>query len=276
MNIRVAILCLFSPEHAEEYLRDYESQRRTWATHGGENFKVFWIVGDPLAEKARVDDSILYVPCNDNDLIQKTLSALDYLHEVDIFDFYVRSNTSTYFFLNLLGKQISNLIKHNIHFAGFPLGVSLRGSQKTGIYCSGAGILFSKEAAEVLLENREDLRYGPDDVAISNVLKKFYKPYWFYRADLELLPICWKSSVLRLKNPANSFLTSELMYMVGEFENAKTFRDKLRFYYQITKTSWNSFRQLKLTFFDYFIRLSVVMKTSAFILFSRALQRFHI
>lgn len=275
MNFRVAILCLFSPEHAEEYLLDYESQRNTWATHDNPNFKVFWIVGDPLAERARVDNSILYVPCNDNDLIQKTISALDYLRKVETFDFYIRSNTSTYFFLSLLGKQIRNLIERNIHFAGFPLGISLRHSQKTGIYCSGAGILFSKEAAEVLLKNKEELRSGPDDVVISHVMTKFYRPYWFYRADLEILPIWWKSSVLRLKNPANSFLTSELMYLVGEFEKANTFRDKLRLYHQVTQTSWNSFRQLKLPTSAYFIRLSVVMKTSVFIMFSRILHRFH-
>lgn len=264
------ILALFSPSHAQEYLLDRNSQNETWVKKLTSNFRVFWIVGDPNLKDSKLDFDILYVPCQDSQIIQKSYLAFAYFIGSFNFKYIIRTNTSTFFFVNQLIDLLNKMSKLDVDVAGFPLGISLRSLRKSMIYCSGASIFLSQKAVLRLLEFGDRHSNLPDDVEISRTVADFFPIYWIFRSDLELFPLWRPRPVVRLKHPFDSYKTSALMYQMGNYDNSKSKKQKFSVYWSFTlPLIWQVIKN-KRGFAQTTRSLTILLKSSVYIRISNA------
>lgn len=259
------ILALYSPNHAEEYVLDRNSQLQTWASRLNPNFRVLWIVGNPRINKTILKLDILEVPCEDSEMIQKSYLAFSYCLENFNFKYIIRTNTSTFFFMERLNSLLNKMSKLDVNFAGFPLGISLRSHFQSKVYCSGASIFLSQLAVRKLLDCREGYSGQPDDIEISRKVRNFFPAYYIFRSDLELFPIWRPRPVIRLKHPFNSYRTSVLMNQMGKYQNSTSCMQKIFLYCSLTFPLILEFMHYNIGPLQVIRRLSILIKSSIYI-----------
>jgi hypothetical protein len=265
---KLIILCLYSPEHDEAYILDRNAQLATWVPSLPKTFSTYWVVGQPDIKYSQLTGSILEVPCLDRDMYKKTILAIEFCMQQIKFDYILRTNTSTYFFPKKLEKVIWRMNNLAIDFCGFPLGISLKNFRNDEIYCSGAGIFLSQKASECLLNNTNYDLERPDDIKISQIMRKHFDPYWIPRTDLELFPVWRTRAIVRLKHPLNSLKTSDLMKLMHLYSEASHPYPKLKAYLILTVHALSIFREKQITCRQWLVRMSIIIKTAFYIKYS--------
>ena len=154
---KILILVISSSKHPRWTLEKEIWERQLEKNHP--NIDIFFIeCMETFTLKENCRES--YIP----GIYQKTLLSLSHLKD---YDFYIRSNLSTFFIFEYLYEKLSTLPIHKAVYTGYPWSWGV----------SGTGIIFTHEAKKRLLERGfEDQFYHqskiPDDVLISKVFKE--------------------------------------------------------------------------------------------------------
>jgi len=270
---KIIFLILYSPDHAQEYVLDREAQISTWsASFSPLNFSV-WVVGNPELKTISLDENILFVPCEDFLMAEKTRLALIWILGNFNFEYVVRSNTSTYFKLDRIEKLAIKLSQKRVHFGGYPAGIvfSLR-QKKILVHCSGAAVFMSKDACSLAANSLYFNDNQPEDISLTNVLAGKFTPYWISRCDLELLPFWWPTAITRAKDPFDSYNTSNTMQRIHSFESARHPLFKVGVFVSINLASIATWSKAPRSLYRLFSHTYVFTKTIFFITTSRLIN----
>lgn len=160
------------------------AQRETWAGHLPSTAEIFWLKGDSGVSNAQINKSLktITVPVVESyeNLLPKTILAISKALEELEFDFLIRTNTSSFFSIELVEKQLTKLDQHGV-YAGvlgeyFEKPTRFVKKDNPINYISGAGIWMSKDvASELATIDAADYHGLVDDVAIGNFLTGKFK-----------------------------------------------------------------------------------------------------
>ncbi len=139
-----------APEHDSHKI----SQMETWASEAESEYRVIWMHGDPTISEPQLRGRDLFLPVQETyeNLLEKTLYAIRWIHHNLEFDFLIRTNTSNYFYHPLVLSHLKGYTS-NDRVAGGVIAkwrgtISARRKQHT--YISGAGIFLSAATTEIL------------------------------------------------------------------------------------------------------------------------------
>ena len=194
--MRVAVLIISSDEKERWIL-----EKSIWKQYMNSHKEVdcFFLETDLSipSKSVKVSDNHIQVGCEDGILkgiFRKTILALQYLDNK--YDFYIRTNLSTFWRFNLLLPLLNNIDSKGIFYGGW--------AWKD--YISGFAIILNKKACSLLV--KEGMKHydeaGRDDVLIGKIMRKIspetsHTPlnnkcfYWGY----EDLPI--KDAIKKIK-----------------------------------------------------------------------------
>lgn len=202
--------------------RDHESaQRNTWAKNAPTGVRVLW-VRDGKSLSFDENSATLVVPTAEGleHLLEKTLLAIDWAVGTYSPKYVVRTNTSSYWDIELLLAQLDTLPKRGC-YAGF-IGSWTDPNGREIVYVSGSGIRFSADVASIITQMRvEDYKEYFDDVAIGKYLAmKGVEPSELHRTDITDFAPPNMSAHSRVKNWNDPLATSRRMYLLHALYNA--------------------------------------------------------
>lgn len=137
------------------------------------DIKIFLIFGDELADNKfeTINDNILICPNTETfvpGILIKTLFGFEYINKNYSYNKLLRTNLSSFFIIDNLIKQSLKLENDNLY-----AGVIGHYHKFNSYFCSGAGFWCSKNIIELIIENKQKLKYDePDDVAIGLLFSK--------------------------------------------------------------------------------------------------------
>lgn len=211
-----------------ENVKDEDIQRSTWFTKVNQDSLVLWLRGK-TGIKPNIKGHTLWVPCDDSQILEKTILGISFLTSLYSFDFLVRSNVSTYFFLPQFTKEISRFTTKDF-IAGYPEQTG-KGNEPFAAqrFVSGAAICMPELTARALLNLDLDFYRGwPDDVAISHYLAKAgSKIIHIKRSNLSYHHMVIINSYVRCKSSEKPNLAHQRMMRLHSIEVAKSKKDLL-------------------------------------------------
>jgi hypothetical protein len=223
--MRVVFLVLASNTTVNE--NDLVMQQKTWARNDSENSTILWVRGKDISDYS-LDFRQLYVPLSESyeNILEKTLLGIRWiLSEYDP-DFIVRTNVSTYFSLKDCEEFLKEMHIKEIDLLGYPEVTGIRYSfvKKSFQFLSGAGIILSKRAANLLLNLESKLYEGvPDDVAISHFFEAAeLRKRLISRSNLGYTRVFIPHWYIRLKSSEKSSLTQSRFSLVDEYYKKKS------------------------------------------------------
>ena len=140
-----------------------------------DKIKIYLIFGNNIetSDLNLKDDDKLILKCKESfkpGILKKTIESFKIINDLYEYKHILRTNLSSFFIIENLIK-LSDRIEDNNIFAGVVLP-----SPKDPIFVSGAGMWFSKDIINILLQNENKLDFKKiDDVSIGHVLLKILK-----------------------------------------------------------------------------------------------------
>lgn len=167
--MKVLTLIIYS-----EDLPVYKEHQKAWRLYSKSHpsFDVYFMICSPEYSKTTLIDDMLYVPGQENfgNMPYKFISALEFF-DYKKYDFILRTNMSSFWvFDNLL--PLLEVLPNEGLLAG----------ESWGNFISGAGMIFTPDVCDILVENKQGVYdtkpTEADDVRISQYLnEKHHIPY---------------------------------------------------------------------------------------------------
>jgi hypothetical protein len=197
--------------------------------------------GDENLVSPRIDGNNLYLPVQERyeNLLEKTIIAVNWALENIEFDYLIRTNTSNYFYQPLVRRHLGKFLKTENTAGGVIASWRgpIRGVKKNHSYISGAGIFLSRASTQILSSmNAKEYTGVPDDVAIG---------YWLSLNSTKFRPIprnnvtdfkpIWPMPQTRVKSWEISETTINRMFEIHHLYSASivpTIRMYLRVFHQ--------------------------------------------
>lgn len=250
-----------------EHISDEKTQRITWAHNSSSLFSSIWLRAG--GEFIYDDDSrVLKVPCEENELLHKTVFGLKWLCKSVDFDIVVRTNVSTFFAVDRLRDRLVNLKFDKDCFGGHLNYISDGTKADSKFFISGTGIFLGGAAVEWLQRiNLDKYELVPDDVAITRHL--------LGNQNLKLKSVrCLRlsnhhmffpaSPYVRCKSSWNSNLASRRMTLLSEYWDTQRNTNKVLTFWRVIvfevrscrysiKTAWRFPHRLLMEVREYFL-----------------------
>lgn len=178
-DLKVLVLIIAS-DNFQAYL-ELQKIWRTYMHSDPEHFEVYFIRGDPnLSTPYLFTDDSLIVQIEDGyrpGILNKTLLSMEvFLPRLKEFDYVIRTNLSSFYVFPKLLQVLKTLPREKC-YAGVTLIFNNAENAVLNVWgISGAGIIFSTDLVESLIEEKKNLaKYEPekygDDVVIACMLK---------------------------------------------------------------------------------------------------------
>jgi hypothetical protein len=163
------IVFLNISHETKKYQNQESVQRATWC-QSNEKIKFKWIYGN---SKILFEDEIdkIYVPVVDifDNILLKTIYAIDFVSKKYDPDFIVRCNTNTYVDTNLLLEEIKNIDCQD-YLYGHKSNHNDLATNKSIEFISGAMMVMPRKTYNKIKVKLASSNYGPDDVSLSFAL----------------------------------------------------------------------------------------------------------
>ena len=129
-------------------------------------FEIFFVYGSG-GESSGMNIYTEYPETFDN-IVNKTLSAINVVLEHDVYDFIIRTNMSTLFDYRLLGSFIENLPRKNLYSGPFIANLGI------APMISGTCIIMTPDIAKYLVSRSAHIKNdaGNEDVVLSNQVNR--------------------------------------------------------------------------------------------------------
>lgn len=167
-NNKIAIL-IISDKNTKNNRWLYEKEVWKKYMNSNKNIDCFFIECDNNND---IKNNIINSVCNESlipGIYQKTLQSLDKLKNK--YDYYIRTNLSTFILFNNLNKYLNKIPKHKYIYTG-----SINKSDKYK-YISGTNIIINNNTANILLKYGFNKKYYnsklDDDIIIGSVIKDY-------------------------------------------------------------------------------------------------------
>ncbi len=194
--------------------------------------------GNSLSTELRTDTLHLPIQESVRNILEKTILGLEWALSNSDFEFLIRTNVSTYFPVDLVGKFLVTIDPGEIFFGGY---IDICHSRianvttRTG-YVTGTAIVMTRKSVELLIKsNWRSLIGMPDDLAITLALRNVgIEPRGIQRNNLSFSHVFWPSFQIRLKTPSVPILASIRMHMVHDFFHSQNTIKKISSYLRIS------------------------------------------
>jgi len=181
-DLKILNLVLYSK--GESYDKMYNITKKYYSKFYPQVQTIYYLFDESVTNPI-IKDNILLIPGKESYLpgiLDKTIKAIELTRNMD-YDYLLRSNISTIVNIKLL---LNYLVKHpNIDYGGSwalthirkgfrdPLN-GINNDRYSGLdFISGTGIVLSKNAVKILLENKDKIDYSiVDDISIGNFFQK--------------------------------------------------------------------------------------------------------
>ena len=224
MKPKVLFLVIASNNLENE--RDLQAQLSTWLSELPPNYQFLILRGSEL-NGFKYSSNTLYVPARElyENILLKTSLGIRWAIENMDFDLIIRTNVSTYFAIDHLGKIIDKIDTRKDFFGGYierckdPLGLNLVPIP----YVTGTALVMTNSVADILsripLENYIGI---PDDVAISDYARVCHLDVTpLKRNNFSQNHLFFPTYHIRLKTSKNSYLASQRMIDVHKYFTEK-------------------------------------------------------
>jgi len=148
----------------------YKNARRVWKSYARRdpNIDVFFVYGqlpEPLPDRDESDLVYEDIPESYNPgMLRKTVRAIEELHARCTYDYFIRTNISTFWNFPELQRHLAVLPRSNCYSGDGPLA-----GQRWGVceYLSGTDTIVTPEMIAGLIAAKDELRYDiPEDAAM--------------------------------------------------------------------------------------------------------------
>lgn len=224
MPTKIVYLAIASDDPVHK--KDEQSQRETFVQDLHSDSTIYWLHGSTF-DDTFIKDCHMYVNVKEeySNILQKTITGIQYLTDFVDFDLIIRTNVSTYFEDAKIRKKVQSIALDQDFFGGFVESCQdyFGESQKSFTFVSGTGIFLSKRAAKSLCDlNYQDYTGIPDDVAISHFMKKNNRAITrMRRSNFSYLHILIGTTYVRLKSSVHSNLASERFRLIYSMRSSK-------------------------------------------------------
>ena len=191
-KFRCLILVLSSNNNAI-----YKNARKVWQAYGNidSEIRTYMVYGktDNKIENLNQFD-LVYDDIEENynpGMLEKTIRAAEYINATYEYDFFVRTNISTFWDFSFLKRNLYNLPTSKCYCGDGPLTTSGY-DLKNGYYLSGTDTIVTPESVKAIIQNKRKLDYKiPEDAAMglffNGVLKcPFIKSQIFFMEKFNL------------------------------------------------------------------------------------------
>ena len=175
----------------------YKNARKIWQAYGNidSEIRTYLVYGktdnkiDNLNQFDLVYDDI-EENCNPG-MLQKTIRAMEYIDKTYEYDFFIRTNISTFWDFSILKRNLYNLPISKCYSGDGPLPPSGYDTYN-GYYLSGTDTIVTPESVKAIIKNKKFLDYKiPEDAAMglffNGVLKcPFIKSQIFFMEKFNL------------------------------------------------------------------------------------------
>jgi len=232
----IIFLILASQDSVNE--ADREAQQQTWCSNLPKNISALWIRGHNSSEY-KLSGVDLFVPCIESyeNILTKTILAVNWCVNNLLFEILIRTNVSTYYSIPHLIKDLENFDSREALFGGFidesrSLGLL---ENKTFSFVTGTGIYLTQPACRVLINLKPTNYLGiPDDVAITYFLgQQGIHPHFFRRVNLHSTHIFILGTQIRLKSSEISDLARKRFSLIFKYSLMPPSIQKIICYFQI-------------------------------------------
>lgn len=165
---------------ASDQLPIWHELQNVWRTYmhlDPDHVEVYFIKRDPdLSTSCEIKGDVIWSKGEENfipGILDKTIISMEaMLPRLSEFDYVIRTNISSFYYFPRLFEFLKRLPKEKC-YAGF-WGEPYQGSFRDWWWICGAGIIFSPDVVELLVQNKSRLLNNDtiDDVAIARFLKK--------------------------------------------------------------------------------------------------------
>jgi hypothetical protein len=175
----------------------YKNARKVWQAYGNidSEIRTYMVYGnadnkiDNLNEFDLVYDDI--EESHNPGMLKKTIRAMEYIDATYEYDFFIRTNISTFWDFSILKRNLYNLPTSECYSGDGPLTPSGYDSEN-GYYLSGTDTIITPESVKAIIKNKKTLDYKiPEDAAMgiffNGVLKcPFIKSQIFFMEKFNL------------------------------------------------------------------------------------------
>jgi hypothetical protein len=203
------------------YRQDLELQEQLLSKAFHPEIEVYWAVGG--ARSSYINNNRINLPIEDTlqNILAKTVLAINILDDKLSPDFIIRTNTSSYFNFKKTVRLCHKLKKNEYDFAGYWESYKVGYShQKNSLrFVNGSGIYLSKKGIKVL-KNLNPRKYKgvPDDVAITQeLLSNNLKSTKVKRNNICYHHVFIPRAHIRLKGWGSHVLMHERMRLIDQF-----------------------------------------------------------
>jgi len=191
-KFRCLILVLASNNNAI-----YKNARKIWQAYGNidseiRTYMVYGKTDDKIDNLNQFD--LVYEDIEESynpGMLQKTIRAMEYIDATYEYDFFIRTNISTFWDFRILKRNLYNLPMSKCYSGDGPLTPSGYDSVN-GYYLSGSDTIITPESVKEIIKNKKTLDYKiPEDAAMGSffngVLKcPFIKSQIFFMEKFNL------------------------------------------------------------------------------------------
>jgi hypothetical protein len=206
------------------------AQRQTWAMEDSALFQVIWLRSHS-EDEFRLQDRTLFVPCEPSfdAILEKTILGTNWATENIEFDYLIRSNTSTYFNVDSILKNLNKIHDNEVGGAYETNRKQLSSFAKGFRYLNGSGLYMNRRSALTLSSlDPSDYLGSPDDLALFDFLRvKGFRFLKVPRNNLDLHHIFVPFPQVRVKSWSNPGLTVNRMHLVHRYFQSMGFFSKL-------------------------------------------------
>jgi len=181
-----AVILIF----ASNDLNIYKNLRKIWKKYMylDPSIKVFFVYGK-TSEEDKIEDfdnnSDIYFPnIQESVNLQKTVEAMDKIHNEITYEYFIRTNLSTFWDFKKLHNRLIHLPKSNFYSG-------IKGFCSEIEFVSGTDIIITPDLVEAILKNKHLIDYNiTDDVSLALLLNKNLKvPIINYPGRFDIISI---------------------------------------------------------------------------------------
>lgn len=164
----LAVMLVLASHHTQVY----RNARQVWKKYMNcnPNIKVFFVYGRDECNELEDRDSsdLVYDDIPEGlypGMLQKTVRAIEELHRKYTYDYFIRTNISTFWDLSRLEENLARLPKEKCYYGNGPLHYG-----SIGYYLSGTDTIVDRDMITQLLANKQHLDYTiAEDAALGYV-----------------------------------------------------------------------------------------------------------
>jgi len=145
----------------------YAEHKKVWSSYMNSNPDIDSYFIEYRNEHQALEGNTLFLTGTESftNIVKKTIDGIQYFLELKDYDFIVRTNLSSVWNFKVLLKHIETLPTNHVYNGVIGKGMGIP-------FISGAGIIFSRDVANILIKNRNvaEVINVLDDVAIGFIM----------------------------------------------------------------------------------------------------------